>query len=53
MSFNVPDDWDLYWRTCNKGHRFHASEGYCDRCLILEEEKRAKKQSKKTKKRLS
>lgn len=53
MSFNVPDDWGLFWRTCSQGHRFHASDGYCDRCVALEEKKRAEKQPKKTKKRLS
>ena len=32
MSYNVPDDWGMYWRTCENGHRYHASENYCDRC---------------------
>lgn len=30
---NVPDDWHVYWQTCNLcGYRYHASEGGCD-CL--------------------
>lgn len=32
MSYNVPDDWGMYWYTCKNGHRYHASENYCDRC---------------------
>jgi hypothetical protein len=32
MSYgNVPDDWGMYWRTCEIcGGRYHASDGGCD-----------------------
>lgn len=26
---NVPDDWNQYWITCERGHKYHASEGGC------------------------
>ena len=33
MSWNVPDDWNSFWRTCSKhGTRWHASEGECPEC---------------------
>jgi len=36
---NVPDDWDCYWRTCDRcGSRYHASEGGCG-CIEEEEER--------------
>ena len=32
-SFNVPDDWDLYYTNCqNCGKLYHQSENYCDYC---------------------
>lgn len=32
-TWNVPDDWNCYWRVCSFcGGRYHASEGGCD-CL--------------------
>lgn len=37
MPYNVPDDWDNYWTTCDRGHRFHASEGFCDACELQDE----------------
>ena len=33
MSYNVPDDWDLYYRMCDVcGQRTHASENYMCSC---------------------
>ena len=37
MSYGLPDDWDSFYRTCKRGHRYHASEHYCDRCVQIEE----------------
>lgn len=37
MSYGLPDDWGMYWHTCKRGHRYHASEHYCDRCVQIEE----------------
>ena len=34
---NVPDDWGNYWRTCDRGHRYHESEGGCQECEEIEE----------------
>lgn len=34
---NLPDDWDLYYRTCTFcGGRYHASEGGCGCLDVLE-----------------
>ena len=31
---NLPDDYNMYWRSCHKcGRKFHASDGACDYCL--------------------
>jgi hypothetical protein len=35
---NVPDDWDMYWRTCDCGCRYHASDGGCPRCAGREDD---------------
>jgi len=32
MTWNVPDDWNSYNRTCDNGHVYHLSEYGCDRC---------------------
>jgi hypothetical protein len=32
MLWNLPDDWSRYARTCDSGHRYHASEGGCETC---------------------
>lgn len=29
---NLPDDWGNHWRTCSRGHRWHASEISCCEC---------------------
>ena len=31
---NLPDDYPLFYRTCNKcGHRFHSSDYACPKCI--------------------
>ena len=35
---NVPDDWNTYWTTCDRGHRYHLSDGGCDECASEDEE---------------
>jgi len=31
---NLPDNYNMYWRTCHKcGSRYHASDGACDNCI--------------------
>jgi hypothetical protein len=35
MSRNVPDDWDQYYARCDRGHRYHLSEGGCDQCADI------------------
>jgi len=37
-NWNLPDDWGCYYTTCENGHRYHMSEGGCDRCEESEEE---------------
>ena len=33
MSYNVPDDWGMYYSRCNEcGEKTHASEGYACKC---------------------
>lgn len=38
---NVPDDWGNYWRTCDRGHRYHESEGGCQVCEEMDEAREA------------
>ena len=38
MSWNVPDDWNSYWRTCSCGARYHASEGGCSNSRCEQED---------------
>lgn len=35
--YNLPDDWGAYWRRCDRGHRYHASEGGCGECEAEDE----------------
>lgn len=39
--YNVPADWDNFWKTCNKcNFKWHLSEGSdCDKCREEKEEK--------------
>lgn len=37
MTGNVPDDWGAHFVTCERGHRYHASEGGCHQCDLDQE----------------
>lgn len=37
---NVPDDWSTWMVTCPRGHKYHASEGGCDLCDSIEEQRK-------------
>lgn len=40
MKTNIPNDWPIYFRICEKcGRKYHLSEGYCD-CNADDDEKK-------------
>jgi hypothetical protein len=37
MTRSLPDDWGCHYVTCERGHRWHLSEGYCVDCYDRDE----------------